>query len=152
MRPPTPLNPSSRRTPRGFSLLEALFAAVVLGISVMAVISAITTAQQISFDGQKRVLAAIAADDYMIELATIPYTLLPFHDNTFHAIGQMTTLDATPYPNAFWPLSRSVTVTNATVEDDVFLTTIYGLQVVVTCDDEFHEYARVEMFIPDPAQ
>jgi Tfp pilus assembly protein PilV len=148
MRPPSTKHQSNR----GFTLLEALFASVVLAISVMAVISAITAAQQTSFDGQKRVLAAIAANDYMIELATLPYNQLVFEDNTFHAIGTMTTIDGTDYPNAFWPLSRSVTVTDTIIEDEVFLTQIQGLQLVVTCDDQFHEYARIELFVPDPEQ
>ena len=128
MRTPTPSNPTSRpATRRAFTLLEALFASVVMGISVLAVISAITTSQQIAFDGQKRVLASIAANDYMLELSTLPYNELPLHDKTFHDVGSMTTLDATPYPGAFWPLSRTVSVTNATIEDDVFHTSITGL-------------------------
>lgn len=151
MRSTRPIHPSSR-TRRGFTLLEALFASVVLGISVLAVISAITTAQQIAFDGQKRVLAAIAANDYLAELTTIPYSELPFHDNTFHPIGEMTTLDGAQYPESFWALSRSVTVTNTTLYDPEFGAAIDGLQLVVTCDDELHEYARLERFIPDPDQ
>src|SRR5215210_8122673 len=48
---------------RGFTLLESLVAVTILGAVVLAATSAVTAAQKISFEGQKRLLGAIGAND-----------------------------------------------------------------------------------------
>lgn len=139
------------RGSRGFTLLESLFAATVLGIVVIAVISAISTAQRISFEGQKRLLAAMAADDLMIELATLPYSTLKTKNGLTQAPGAMTTLDGEGYPESFWTIGRSVSVSEKVVTQNDLNVNIKGLEVVVTAVDDSADLVRLEMFVPEPA-
>lgn len=135
----------------GFSLLEALMAATVLGVTVLAVISAAVSAQNISFDGQKRILGAIAADDYMVELMTLDYEALQLRHGTVQAPGAMMTVDGVAYPDSFWAIGRTVDVTEETVGEPELGVVVRGLRVVVRCVDDSAELSRLEMFVPEPA-
>lgn len=129
-----------------------MVASALLGLVVMAVISAVSTAQQLSFEGQKRILAAMAADDLMSELVTLPYAELRAKDALREAPGTMKTLDGTPYPPTFWALGRIVSVREQLITDTGLGVTVRGLRVVVSADDEFATLATVETFIPEPPQ
>ena len=135
---------------RGFTLLESMFAATVLGIIVLAVFAAVTSSQRISFEGQKRLLAAMAADDLMIELSTLPYHELRLRDGLSQAPGAMQTLDGAPYTDAFWAVGRRAAVTETTIDAGMDVR-VRGLRVVVTVEDDSAELATVEMFVPEPA-
>ena len=141
-----------RRQCRGFTLLESLFAATVLGVVVIAVISAISTAQKISFEGQKRLLAAMAADDLMIKLATLPYDTLKTKNGLEQGVGAMETLDGEPYPDSFWSVGRQVSVSEKLISQDDLQVKIKGLEVIVTAVDHSADLVRLEMFVPEPAQ
>lgn len=136
---------------RAFTLLESLFAATVLGVVVIAVISAISSAQRISFEGQKRLLAAMAADDLMIELATLPYNTLKTKNGLTQDPGEMQSLDGEAYPDSFWSVGRTVSVTETVVTQRDLDVNIKGLQVVVTALDDSADLVRLEMFVPEPA-
>jgi len=136
---------------RGFTLAESLCAAAILGVIVLAVTTAISTAQRTSFEGQKRILAAIAADDRMVELATLSYEELLAKNGLDEPPGEMTTLDDDPYPESFWAIGRRTSVVEETVVDKDTGVEITGLRVIVTTRDEWADLAVIEMFVPEPA-
>lgn len=144
-----------RRCRRGiaapaFTLLEALVASVILGASVLAVISAMSATQNLAFEGQKRVLGAMAIDDLMIELATLPYAQLAAHPPITQGVGQMETLDGSSYPPSYWAIGRTMTVTQTTVTDPKSGAVIRGARVVITALDETSTLCSVEGFFAEP--
>ncbi|GAB4552699.1 MAG: hypothetical protein Tsb0013_15050 [Phycisphaerales bacterium] len=147
----TPVVPTPRRrSRRGFTLAEAAMASVVLGLIMLAVATAIGTAQQMAFESQKRLLASIAADDLLSEVSTLHYDDLPALNGRRSAIGAMRTLDNELYPDAFWPLGRRVAVVSETVTDPGSGASIDGLMVTVACHDAFADLATYQLFVPDP--
>jgi len=143
--------PSRRPTGRhAFTLLEALVASVILGASVLAVISAMSTAQKLAMEGQKRVLAAMAANDLLIELSTLEYGALRTHPPINHGVGHMESLDGTGYPASFWAIGRSMTATETTITDAASGSVIRGTRVVVDVVDEDKTLCSIEAFFAEP--
>lgn len=125
-------------------------AATVLGVVVLAVISAVTTAQRLSFEGQKRLLATMAADDFMIELTTVPYNQLKTMSLAEQAVGAMATFDGAAYPGSFWAIGRRVEVEPETVNDPGVGVSISGVRVTVTAFDAGTDLVHLTMFVPEP--
>lgn len=140
-----------RRRRRGFSLVESLVAVSILGAAVLAVSVAITTAQQVAFEGQKRMLAAIAADDMLSELATLEYRDRPDWDGVLQEVGALQTIDGEAYPEAYWAVGRQVTVTEVVIDDDGLGIPIRGQEIVVTIIDSMGVIGTVEAFMPEPS-
>lgn len=138
------------RRGRGFSLLESLLAVTVLGVVVIAVTSAVTTANALSFEGQKRILAAIAVDDFAIEATTLPYDTLKTLNGTEQKIGQMTTLDGVAYPPLFWSIGREVSVTEQTIQDQGLGVSVKGLVIVIRAVDDHGVIFEAQTFIAEP--
>lgn len=136
---------------RGFSLLESLLAVCVLGVVVGAVISAVATSHKLAFEGQKRLLAAMAVDDLMIELVTLSYPDLKAKDGAEEKPGQMKTLDQAGYPASFWSIGRTITVKEEVLKDQALGTEIKGLRVTVSAGDGSATLAEAETFVPEPA-
>ena len=90
----------------GFTLLESLMAAALMSMVVLAVASGITTAQQVSYEGQKRILASMVADDLMLELSTVPYLFMQDYNGLSQSLGEMESLDGQVYPKTFRALGR----------------------------------------------
>ncbi len=126
-------------------------AATVLGVVVLAVISAVTTAQRLSFEGQKRLLATMAADDFMIELTTVPYNQLKTMDDTVQDPGAMTTFDGAAYPGSFWAIGRRLEIEPETIEDADIGVSISGVRVTVTAFDSGSDLVNLTMFVPEPS-
>ncbi len=146
-----PTGRGGRATRRAFSLIEALVASTLLGMIVLAVISAVTSAQSLSFEGQKQILAAMAADDYMTELMTLDYEDRALLNGSEQPVGEMETLDAAPYPDTVWALGRRVGVTEVTIVEPGLGIEVTGQRVVVEAFDEFRALATLETFVPEPA-
>lgn len=145
-------NPGSPPTSRSaFTLIEALVASALLGMIVLAVISAVTTSQQLSFEGQKQLLAAMAADDLMAELVVLDYADLKLKDNVDQPVGSVETLQGNKYSDVVWALGRHVDVTEQLLYYGDLDVWVKGLRVVVEVRDEFRAMATVETFIPEPA-
>lgn len=124
-----------------------MFAVTILGVVVLAVFAAVSATQKVSFEGQKRLLAAMAADDLMIEFTTLTYNELRGKNGMTQAVGEMQSLDGTPYPNTFWAIGRNVSVTETMIKaQDV---NVRGLQIVVTTVDQSADLVRLEMFVPE---
>ncbi len=135
----------------GFTLLESLVATTLIGVIVIAVISAVMTAQKLSFEGQKLILASMAADDLMLELVTLPYNELQGKDGLIQAPGSIAALDGGVYPSTYWAIGRAVTVKNKSITDPTLGVMISGLEVIVVAQDEFRPLATLQTFIPEPA-
>ncbi|HBS28985.1 MAG TPA: hypothetical protein DEB06_05945 [Phycisphaerales bacterium] len=146
-----PARPALRRRPGGFTLVEALVAATVLGVVVLAVLSSVSTAHTMSFEGQKRVLAAMAADDLLLELSTLEYADLAARDGFEQPVGEMATLDGEAYPETFWSIGRSVSVEAQSVSEPALGVTVTGVLVTVTASDERGPLVSLAAFIPEPA-
>ena len=125
-------------------------ASAVLGLIMLAVATSIGTAQQMAFESQKRLLASIAADDMVAEIATLHYDDLPALNGRSDSVGAMRTLDNEQYPDIFWPLGRRVDVRSETVKDEARGASIDGLMVSVTCFDEWTDLVSYELFVADP--
>lgn len=136
---------------RAFSLIEALVASTLLGVVVLAVISAVTTSQQMAFEGEKQLLAAMAADDLMAELVVLPYEDLRARNGLVQPVGSMETLAGAPYPSPHWALGREATVTEVMITEPDLGVQVRGLRVVVAARDGFRVLATVESFVPEPA-
>lgn len=128
-----------------------MVASALLGIVVLAVISSVAASQQTSFEGRKQILAAMAADDLMLELVTLPYEDLRLQDGFSQPAGSMATLSGAAYSDAAWALSREVGVVEQTLSDPGLGVAVKGLRVNVAVSDEHRVLASIETFIPEPA-
>lgn len=133
----------------GFSLIEALVASCLLGMVVLAVISAVTSAQSLSFEGQKQILAAMAADDLMTELVMLDYADIQAKNGLDQPVGELKTLAGTSYSAACWALGRSVKVVEEKISDPDLGVNVTGLRITVTARDDARVLATIETFIPD---
>jgi prepilin-type N-terminal cleavage/methylation domain-containing protein len=150
---PSPCRPSRERKPtrRGYTLIEAMVASVLLGVIVLAVMSAVAASQKLSFEGQKQMLGAMAADDLMAELATLPYEQLALRDGMTQAVGEIQTIDGQAYPGLYWSLGRRVLVEPHKIEHEETGIVVQGRRVIVTAFDDRRDVAAVETFIVEPA-
>lgn len=144
---------SSLRHParsRAFTLLEALTAVTILGVVVLAVTAAITASQKVAFEGQKRILAAMSADDLMSELLTLTYDDLRARDGTIQPVGSMVTLDGEQYPDVFWALGRTISVENVILHEASLDISVSGVLVRIVVTDGSATLAEAEVFVPEP--
>ena len=135
----------------GFTLLESLVAASLIGMVVLAVISGITAAQRVSFDGQQRILAALAADDLMLEITSLPYADLDAYDGLTQAPGALQSLDGAAYPGTFWSLGRDVSVVPVEAFEPALGVVVRGRQIEISVRDQTSELLSITSFIPEPA-
>lgn len=145
------LDAPARRRAQGFTLLESLIAATLMGVVVLAVITGIVSAQQVSLEGQKRILASMAADDLMLEMTTLPYINLQGLNGFEQTLGALESLDGEPYPGTFWALGRRVAAEQTTYDEPRLGVTIRGMRMSVTVFDEFTDLLTIETFIPEPS-
>ena len=139
------------RRRRGFTLLESMIAMVILAATVLAVASAINASSQQSIEGQKQILAAMAADDLLAELSAVPYAQLSTHDGLDQGIGLMETLTSFPYPDTYWLIGRSVIVTETMMSTGALGVDVRGMLITVSAYDENRTLSQIQTFIPEPA-
>lgn len=146
------INPRRAFTPqrRGFTLIEALVASTLLGIIVLAVMSAVAASQKLAFEGQKQILAAMAADDLMAELTSLAYDDLRLRDGLVQPIGELQTIDGDAYPGLYWALGRSVEVQHTTLTHQETQASVRGVRIRVRAFDDRRDVVVVEMFVPEP--
>lgn len=142
--------PTPTRARRAFTLVEALVASTLLGMVVLAVISAVSSSQTLSFEGQKSILAAMAADDLMAELVTMPYGELRIQNGLDQPIGSMATLSGSAYTDTVWPLGRRVEVVEENRVHQDLGVVIRGMKVTVRVRDEARDLVIIETFVPEP--
>ncbi len=143
---------NARTTPtRAFTLLESLVAASLIGVVVLAVVSGISAAHTVSFDGQKRILASMAADDLMLELGSLDYGVIWSYDGFDQPPGTMQSLDGEGYPFTFNALGRSVIVREVDVVEPEIGAIVRGMEITVTVRDATVDLLTVQTFISEPA-
>lgn len=125
-------------------------ASAVLASVVLAVAAGMGASQAVAFDGQKRMLASIAANDMMSELATVPYSELLTWNGLSQAVGSMETVDGASYPSTFWSLGRSVEVVVTTMNDGDLGAPVVGAMVTVQVVDESAVMSEVSLFVAEP--
>ncbi|MFG0275074.1 MAG: prepilin-type N-terminal cleavage/methylation domain-containing protein [Phycisphaerales bacterium] len=140
-----------RRTARAFTLLEALIASAVLSLIVLAVGAAVTAGQQASFDARNAVLAAMAGDDLLADLAAVDYAALSDYDEFSQPLGAIATLGGRAYPVSYGALGRSVLVEEVILEEPETSARIRGKRIVVNVFDAQRVVVTVETFRPEPA-
>jgi prepilin-type N-terminal cleavage/methylation domain-containing protein len=134
----------------GFSLIEALIASAVLATVVLAVAAGMGASQGVAFDGQKRMLASIAANDLLSELSTVDYADLLNHHGLSQPVGELETLEGAPYPDTFWALGREVEVVHTTMTDGDLSAPVVGAMVTVRVVDSSAVLAEVGLFVAEP--
>lgn len=149
---PTPLTAKRRGGVfGGFTLLESLIAMVILTATVLAVGSAISASSQQSIEGQKQILAAMAADDLLAELSATPYASLISYNGMDQAIGEMQTLDLTPYPDTYWLIGRTVSVVETDITTGDLGVKVRGMLVTVSAYDDNRTLSEIQAFFAEPA-
>lgn len=136
----------------GFTLIENMIAAAVLGVIVLAVGLAVSASIKASQEGQKTVLGSMAADDLMSELRTVPYNTLDTYDGQVQPVGEMQTIaGSAAYPQTYWTIGRSITVEPVQYQNGDLGATINGRRVVIAAFDDRRTLVELEAFIPEPA-
>lgn len=134
-----------------FTLLESLIASAVLSLIVLAVGAAVTAGQQASYEARNAVLAAMAGDDLLSDLASQPYGDLEDYHLFEQPIGSITTLAGRPYPASYGALGRSVVIEEVVLEEPETRARIRGRRIVVNVFDARRIVSTVETFVPEPA-
>ena len=136
---------------RGFTLLEALMAAGLLLVVVVAVISAITAGQQNAYEAHQRIAGALAAEELMGRVAAEDYSHLSNWDGHVEAVGALTDMGGQAMPITMQMVGRDVRVT-------LGMETIAGLNVRVrgktvtvrAFNKQGRILANISRFIPEP--
>ncbi len=119
-------------------MMEALLASAILFASVLAVISAIMTGQEEAIDAQRRMQAALAADELMGQIATMDYDSLDGIVPTQPA-GSFLALTSTNIVGEDLP-SLGIRVHGTHVHVDI----------VPSLAEAFNVLAEADLFIPEP--
>lgn len=139
---------ASRRN--AFTLLEALVASVVLALVVLAVGAAVSAGQVSTLKGTSTILASMAADDLMNELASLPYDQLVSYDGFTQQAGAITSLQGTPYPQSYYSISRSAEVFVQIIQDAETGARVRGTTIRVVAAADAQSIITIETFIAEP--
>ncbi len=165
----------TRRTPRGqrgFTLLEALFAATVLAFVVAALSQSIVIGQMQTYDAMHSGRAVALAEAMMEEVLTLPYhdpgggvTLGPDSGETtrqdfddvddYHGYeeeaGALTDAEGNLYADLYQRFNRRVSVVADHVDVAAFGASQPGLTITVTVQegDDGRQWT-VSRFVPEP--
>ena len=136
---------------RGFTLLEALMAAGILLVVVIAVTSAVTAGQQHAYEAQQHIAASLAAEELMGRVMVQPYADLPTWDGHTEAVGTMTDVSGSPMPGSFNMVGRDVQVTTTMKTLAELDVRVQGRTVRVRgFNAEGRVLVELSRFIPEP--
>lgn len=141
-----------RRHRRAFTLLEALMAAGILLVIVVAVTSAITAGQQHAQEAQLRIASTLAAEELIGRLSTKSYDELPSWHGHNEPCGTMTDGSGGTFPSTFNGVGRSVTVVQSLESVPGTGVQVLGRTVRVRAFDTLNRtLAELQCFVPQPA-
>lgn len=156
---------------RGLTLIEAMTAAVVLSIAVIAVSQALVAGQMQTYDALHRQRAMALADALIEEIVRLPYvdpdetttfgpdpgesTRAAFDDvNDFHGFtqsaGALSDAAGVSYDSNYQQFSRSVTIAAGSQTVSGFGAAYPGVTVQVTVTDSAGTSWTVTTFVPEP--
>jgi len=158
----------ARRGPRSrryaLSLVEALFAAIILTVVVAAVSQALLAGQMQSYDAAHRARAIELAEALMEEIVRLPYedpdsdgelSRATFDDlddfDGYSDTGTLSDIAGTAYSSEYNVFTRTVTVTSDSETIAAFGTAISGLDITVTVEDAAGSTWTLRQFVPEPA-
>jgi len=164
----------THRDRRGFTLMEALLATVVLAFVVAALSQAIVVGQMQTYDAMHSGRAVALAEAMMEEVLVLPYddpggdvtigpdagetTRQDFDDiDDYHGFAEaadaITDAEGNPYDDLYQGFTRSVTVTADDVDVAAFGATQPGLTITVTVQegDDGRQWT-VTRFVPEPSE
>lgn len=149
--PPHPAVRNGRRPRRGFTLIEALFAATILTMSVIATSMALSSGHQYGQESEERVQATLAAEALLAEILTLDYAVLPAFDGHEEPPGALVTTKGLAYPESYYRLGRRATVVSKLYSFPDLGLGIQGLEITVQGYNlEGRVLAQLVRFVPEP--
>lgn len=141
-----------RRRSRGFTLLEALVASVIMSLTVTAVAMALGGGRQHALEAKDQLQAGLAAEALMAEILAADYADLITYDNHDEAPGSMVTYDDSPYPESYYRIGRRAVVVETMIEIGALGAKIKGMDIAVEAYDlDGRVILTLSRFVPEPA-
>jgi len=142
---------SSHQRGRGFTLIESLVAAAILAGIMLAVTAAVTAAQQNALEAQKRIAAALAAEELMSRLCGFAHADLPICHGYREEVGEMVDGSGQPLPASHAMIGREVEVVPRSETLPIPAIRVDGVEIrVIAFDNTNRVIADVARFVPDP--
>ena len=129
---------NARRLRRGFTLMESLMASAMLFAGVLAVITAIMGGQKRAFEAQRRMEAALIAEEVMGDIAMMDYTALNSIP-TFQSVGSFV---------AYTTLT--IVDENLTCMGVLIKGTQVHVAIIVSMSQLASPLAEFDIYIPEP--
>lgn len=144
---------TGRRGRPGFTLLEALIAAVIMSLTITAVAMALGAGRQHAMEARDQLQAGLAAEALMAEILAADYADLPDYHGHDEQPGSLVTFDDEPYPASFYRIGRRAVVVERTIDIPDLGVKILGQDVAVeSYDAEGRVIVTLARFVPEPAQ
>jgi len=136
---------------RGFTLLEALSASVILLLAVMATSMAMTAGHQHRLESQDQVQAALISEAKMAQILAVAYDNMDDYHGQDQSPGNLTTALLDPYPDTFDRLGRRVSVVADQIVIEGLEITIEGWTITIEAYDETNRVlCAIQRFVPEP--
>jgi hypothetical protein len=133
--------------------MEAMMAAGILLVIVVAVTSAITAGQQNAYEAHQRIAATLAAEELMGRLVTEPWDDLSGWNGYTEPVGTMTDIEGQPMPPSFDMIGRQTEVTTTLKTISGLGVNIRGRTVVVRAfNAEGRILSDLTRFVPEPPE
>lgn len=137
---------------RGFTLLEALVASVIMSLTVTAVAMALGGGRQHALEARDQLQAGLAAEALMDEILAADYASLIAYDGHDESPGSMVTFDDDPYPESFYRIGRRAAVVEQLLSIGALGAKIKGMDIAVEAYDlDGRVIVTLSRFVPEPA-
>ncbi len=137
---------------RGFTLLEALVASVIMSLTVTAVAMALGGGRQHAMEAKDQLQAGLAAEALMAEILAADYADIITYDGHDEPPGGMVTFDDDPYPESYYRIGRRVVVVETTLSIGALGAKIKGMDIAVEAYDvDDRVILTLSRFVPEPA-
>ena len=156
---------STRRSRRGLTLIECVFALVILSLAVTAIAYAVTAGQMQSAHAFRQFQAAMLAEALMDEVLSKTYSApgngTQLSRTSYGSAGQYNGFNETAgnlktaagvlYPTELQRFSRSVTVTSGSIALTGLGSAAQGLNITVTVSDPGGAVSALTRFMVKPS-
>lgn len=145
-------NRTGRRGRPGFTLLEALIAAVIMSLTITAVAMALGAGRQHAMEARDQLQGGLAAEALMAEILAADYADLPTYNGHDEEPGAMVTFDDQAYPATFYRIGRRAAVVERTIDIPGLGVKILGQDIAVEAyDEDGRVIITLSRFVPEPA-